>query len=179
MNNNGSSSKGKAVMFARESKSQNKLVQEMFLVATRHYVDTLREEIRKAIEEKLEQGVYPGRAPFGYQNNRTQRSIEIHPKTAPIIQRIFKLHATGQYSMPKLQRAISKSTGVKLSTKRLRCILQSPFYTGSFVWDGRKYKGTHHVLVQAKTYGKVQRLLAKSQVRTASCAPTARRTAHV
>jgi site-specific DNA recombinase len=151
------------------TKSQDKLVQGMFLLLARHYVHSLREEINKGINKKLEQGLYPGRAPFGYQNNRIKRSIEIHPQTARVVSRIFKLYATGQYSLAKLQKVVSKNAGLKLSTDRLRDILRSPFYTGAFVWKGRLYCGVHQAIVPATTHGKVQRLLGKTHASNVGC----------
>ena len=36
--------------------------------------------MKKGMQEKAEQGTYPGRAPFGYRNNQATRAIEIHPE---------------------------------------------------------------------------------------------------
>ena len=35
----------------------------------RNYIENLREEVKKGMREKAEQGVYPSRPPFGYRNN--------------------------------------------------------------------------------------------------------------
>jgi site-specific DNA recombinase len=42
----------------------------------RNYIENLREEVRKGMREKAEQGIYPSRPPLGYRNNKLRsRSI--------------------------------------------------------------------------------------------------------
>jgi hypothetical protein len=61
----------------------------------RNYSENLREEVKKGMQEKASQGIYPGRPPFGYRNNGGTRSIEIHPEKAAIAERIFELVRIG------------------------------------------------------------------------------------
>src|SRR5712692_6127244 len=131
---------------SREAKSQAKLIHGMQLVLARNYIENLREEVKKGMREKAEQGIYPGRAPFGYRNNRADRTIEIHPVNAPIVTKIFELYASGQYSLSKLQKAVRCSTGKTISRAYLHTILTNPFYVGHFVWGGKLYRGTHKPL---------------------------------
>jgi site-specific DNA recombinase len=69
-------------IISKDAKSQAKLIHGMQLVLARNYIENLREEVKKGMREKAEQGVYPGRAPFGYRNNRADRTIQIHPENA-------------------------------------------------------------------------------------------------
>ena len=41
----------------------------------RNYIDNLREEVKKGMREKAEQGIYPSRPPLGYRNNKLERTI--------------------------------------------------------------------------------------------------------
>ncbi len=50
------------------------------------------------MQDEASQGVYPGRAPFGYGNNEGTRSIEIHREKSAIAQRVFELYVSGRYS---------------------------------------------------------------------------------
>jgi len=74
------------LILSKESKSQEKLVHGFHLLLAKNYSDNLREEVRKGMQEKAEQGIYPGRAPLGYRNNKLEHTIEIDPDTAPIPQ---------------------------------------------------------------------------------------------
>jgi DNA invertase Pin-like site-specific DNA recombinase len=44
----------------------------------------LKEEVKKGMREKAEQGIYPSRPPMGYRNNNVEHTIEIDPVKAPI-----------------------------------------------------------------------------------------------
>src|SRR6266446_2707837 len=69
-------------IISKDAKSQTKLIHGMHLVLARHYIENLREEVKKGMREKAEQGMYPGRAPFGYRN-------QVHGATAPPTTAIF------------------------------------------------------------------------------------------
>src|SRR6266568_4107518 len=69
-------------IISKDAKSQAKLIHGMHLVLARHYIENLREEVKKGMREKAEQGMYPGRAPFGYRN-------QVHGATAPPTTAIF------------------------------------------------------------------------------------------
>lgn len=45
----------------------------------RNCIENLREEVKKGVREKAEQGTYPSRPPLGYRNNKLERSVEIDP----------------------------------------------------------------------------------------------------
>jgi DNA invertase Pin-like site-specific DNA recombinase len=55
-------------ILSKESKSQTKFMHDIHLAVARNYSENLREEVRKGMQEKASQGIYPGRAPFGYRN---------------------------------------------------------------------------------------------------------------
>src|SRR6266571_1606215 len=99
----------------------------MQLVLARNYIENLREEVKKGMREKAEQGIYPGRAPFGYHNNRADRTIEIHPANAQIVTRIFELYASGQHSLFELRAVVRKETGKPFVKSYLNTMLRNPF----------------------------------------------------
>ncbi len=94
---------------SKDSKSQVKFMHDIRLAMARNYSENLREEVKKGMQEKAEQGTYPGRAPYGYRNNQATRAIEIHPEKSAIAQRVFEMYASGRYSL----LAISKELRLK------------------------------------------------------------------
>jgi site-specific DNA recombinase len=48
-------------IISKYSKSQAKLVHGIQVVIARNYIENLREEVRKGMREKAEQGIYPSR----------------------------------------------------------------------------------------------------------------------
>jgi len=96
-------------VISKDSKSQAKLVHGIQVVIARNYIENLREEVRKGMREKAEQGIYPSRPPLGYRNNKLERTIEADPNKTLIAQRMFELYGSGQHSLTNLRKAISNA----------------------------------------------------------------------
>ena len=143
----------------KNARSQAKLMHGLQVVMARNYIDNLREEVRKGMREKAEQVIYPSRPPLGYRNNKLEHTIEIDSQNAPFAKRVFELYATGNYSLSGLRKIIQAETGKKFAKGYLHKILRNPFYSGFFVWDERKYKGTHSLIIEPRTFHNVQDVL--------------------
>jgi site-specific DNA recombinase len=143
-------------VICKESRSQDKFMHDIHVAVAKHYVENLRDEVKKGMREKAEQGIYPGRAPFGYRNNRLTRSVDVDETRAPILKRMFDLYATGRYSLTNLRRMIFEESGVRINRAYLETILKNPFYVGQFVWRGTIYDGKHSPLVSHDLFQRVQ-----------------------
>jgi site-specific DNA recombinase len=143
-------------VIAKYSRSQDKFMHDIHVAVAKHYSENLREEVKKGMREKAEQGIYPGRAPFGYKNNTATRDIEVDPQRAPVLSKIFEMYASGQYSLTTLREALLKTLGVRINRSYLETILKNPFYIGRFVWQGIEYKGTHEPLISLELFQRVQ-----------------------
>jgi site-specific DNA recombinase len=143
-------------VIGKDSRSQDKFMHDIHVAVAKNYLENLKEEVKKGMREKAEQGIYPGRAPFGYQNNPLTRSIDVNPEKAPIVRRIFELYATGSCSLTGLRQALITETGTRINRAYLDTMLKNPFYIGRFVWRGVEYKGLHGALVSADLFQRVQ-----------------------
>ena len=143
----------------KNARSQAKLIHGMQTVIARHYIDNLREEVRKGMREKAEEGIYPSRPPLGYRNNKLEHTIEVDPRNVPLAKRIFELHATGRYSLAALRKQIQAEFGKKLAKGYLHRLLRSPFYNGFFIWEGKKYRGTHAIFIDPLIFQRTQEIL--------------------
>jgi site-specific DNA recombinase len=143
-------------VIAKDSRSQDKFMHDIHVAVAKHYSENLREEGKKGMREKAEEGIYPSRPPFGYKNNPATRSIEVDPQRAPVLRRIFELYASGQHSLTTLRQAILRERGVLICRAYLEIILKNPFYIGRFNWQGIEYKGTHEPLVPPELFQQVQ-----------------------
>jgi site-specific DNA recombinase len=147
-------------IISKDSKSQAVLVYGFNLVMARHYSNNLREEVKKGMREKAAQGIYPGRAPFGYRNNKAERTIEIDPVDSPTVTRLFTLYATGSHSISSLRKILDVETGRNMSRNNIYLILHNRFYTGFFEWSGQTYPGKHPLFLDPKLFDQVQAVLA-------------------
>jgi site-specific DNA recombinase len=143
-------------VLSKNSRSQDKLTHGLHLLIARNYVENLREEVIKGMHEKAEQGVIPGRAPFGYRNNREKRSIEIHSENAEIVKFMFERYASGQCSLTNLRRAVRERFGKLMTRSYLHTILTNPVYLGIFEWGGKSFRGNHETFISPALFESVQ-----------------------
>jgi len=147
-------------IISKDAKSQTKLIHGIHVVLARNYIENLKEEVKKGMREKAEQGIYPSRPPLGYRNNKVERTIEVDPDKAPIAQRLFDLYGTGKYSLQTLRDAIRTEFGPSYPNGYLQRLLKNPFYVGLLVWEGKTHTGNHLPLVSRDTFDRVQGVLA-------------------
>lgn len=143
-------------IISKEAKSQEKLIHGIHVVLARNYIENLREEVKKGMREKAEQGVYPSRPPFGYRNNKFEHTIEIDPARVPVLTRMFDLYASGQHSLQDVWEILKQEFAIRLSKSHVEKLLKNPFYIGTFHWDGKSYQGTHTPLITRGLFDRVQ-----------------------
>jgi site-specific DNA recombinase len=143
-------------IIGKDSKSQAKLVHGIQVVIARNYIENLREEVRKGMREKAEQGIYPSRPPLGYRNNKLEHTIEIDSAKARIARRMFDLYASGQHSLNSVRKVLKTEFGFWIAKGYLERLLRNPFYKGQFIWEEKLYSGTHTPLVSAELFEQVQ-----------------------
>jgi site-specific DNA recombinase len=148
-----------AQIISRDSKSHDKLVHGLNLVMSCNYSDKLSEEVRKGMLEKMEQGIYPGRPPFGYRNNKGERTIEVHPENSRIALTVFTQYASGAYSLSELSRVVRKEMGRSISKTNLHKMLTNTFYIGICKFGGKAYSGTQQQFVSHALFERAQSVL--------------------
>lgn len=162
--------RGIAVHFAGESVDLRtrggRLSADILAVVSADYVRNLREEIRKGIEGRLKQGIYPFGAPIGYLNRGKGGKVkEIDPVRGPLVCLAFELYATGNYTLHTLReeldrRGLKNVKGGRLSITGVSTILNNPFYVGVIRFQRTKtYLGKHEPLISHALFGRVQQVL--------------------
>jgi site-specific DNA recombinase len=146
-------------VLSKNAKAQTKFMYGIELVSSKYYVDNLREDVIKGMREKAEEGIYPGRAPFGYRNNKGIRAIEIHPGNSAIAVHAFELYASGKYSLLSLSKELQRVSGTRISKTNLHKMFTNPFYTGQFNWGGRAYPGTHTPIITPELCARVHAVM--------------------
>ena len=96
------------------------------MAVAKFYSENLREEVKKGMCEKAEQGIYPAHAPFGYRNNRITRAIDIDPIKAPLVKHIFELYASGRHTLLSLRKAVRSETGILINRSYFDKMLKNP-----------------------------------------------------
>jgi site-specific DNA recombinase len=151
-------------IISKDSRSHAKFVHGIKVLLAKNYIDNLSEEVKKGMREKAEQGEYPGKAPFGYSNDKVSKLVIPDPKYTSMIVRLFEQYATGQHSLKSLMVLIFHEgwrtpRGRKVAKSMIEMILKNPFYIGDFLWRGSRYEGKHQPLISRQLFDQVQALL--------------------
>jgi len=161
---------GVEVHFANESLDLQtrggRLSADIQAVVAADYIRNLREETKKGFYGRLKQGIYPIGAPLGYLDRGGGKVKEIDPRMGPLIQRAFRLYASGTYSLTRLVAemyvmGLRNRRGGKVTLNGLSTILNNPFYTGVIrIKKTREvFAGAHHPLIGKSLFDQVQAIL--------------------
>lgn len=136
--------------------------------------DQTSDKVKETLYEKARAGYFPGVAPPGYRNvdnpNPTegkfsQKIIIPDPVTAPLITEIFRLYATGLYSVYDIadqmaKRGLKSRNGYPLSASRVYDLLRNRIYVGEVHWGkGHCLEGKHEPLIDVDTFNRAQQVL--------------------
>ncbi len=148
------------------SHSTDKFMHTIKVCMAKNYIDNLSEEIRKGMNEKALQGIYPSRAPLGYLNQLVQgrKMIVPDPERAPLIRSLFEAFAEGRVSVRGLAKLAAEMglrtrTGRPLCKSQIHLLLKNEVYAGKVGWGGIDGDGIHEALVSKDVFYRVQHIL--------------------
>lgn len=127
----------------------------------KYYSDAISDNVKRATEQKLRKGEWPGRAPYGYKNvtiASNQTDIVVDDYLACIVQKAFGLYATGAYSMDLLCGKLKEDFQVEWAKGVLDKVLKNPFYYGVMVWKGKEYPHRYPPLITKMLFDQVQQM---------------------
>lgn len=155
-----------SLVLHKNSASQDKFIWGMHVVVAKNYADNLSEEVRKGQLEKLRQGWLPGVPPIGYTNVKHDgKTIQSLSGDAPLVLQLFKLAATGGYTLQTLSEEMARRglllDGRPLPISMLHRMLHNPYYTGALVWNGKTYVGSHEPIVSQRLFDEVQQAIGR------------------
>lgn len=128
------------------------------------YSDDLSVNVKRGNKTKLEKGGWPGIAPFGYLNDKLNKTIIVDEERSLYIRKTFELYATGGYSVMDIAdilytNGLRTRSGYKVHKSKIHTILSNPFYCGLMKRDGKLYQGRHEPEVPQELFEQVQDVL--------------------
>ncbi len=152
--------------FRFESDPQGKFMLNIMFGQSKYYVDSLAENTKRGLREKLRRGEFPGRAPIGYLNDYRTKKIIIDKERAPIIKEAFELYATGNATIDTIrtffaERGVFSRTGHTLIRTYVSSLLSNSFYYGHFRYKGDVYEGTHQPIISKALFDKVDAIFKR------------------
>lgn len=154
-----------------ENNASSIMTDTVLATVNQFYRDQVSDKVKASLYAKVEAGYFPSIPPVGYVNvdnpdqnaDRLARKIIVpDPVTAPLITELFRLYATGVYSVYDLtdlmnERGLRSHKGYEMSPSRIYDLLKNRIYLGEVKW-GKAYmkKGKHTPLIDEATFNQVQ-----------------------
>jgi|SRR6185312_1045014 len=162
----------KFVAYTFENTAEGRFMLSIMLSQATYYSDNLSNRVSLAIDTKLGQGWRPNLAPLGYLNDRNTSTIVPDPERFPLVQELWRLMLTANYSVRHLWDMAANEWGLRtrqhaklgnrpVALSAIYRILTSPFYAGVLTRAERCYPGKHVRMVTIDEFQRVQELLGR------------------
>ena len=149
-----------------DSTSQGKFMLNMAFGQSKYYVDSLSENTKRGLRQKVRNGDYPTLAPIGYINDSRTKTVVVDRKKAKIIKQAFEYYVSGDKRLEDVSNFLAKhnvfsKTGKIVHKSRATSILSNPFYTGLFRYGGELHEGKYEPIISKKLFDEAQEMLKK------------------
>ena len=130
---------------------------------SKYFVDSLRENVKRGLRQKVRRGGWPGKAPIGYLNERNMRKLVVNKDKAKWVKRVFEMYATGSYTVISLRNflreRIKSNTNKPISFSMVHNMLTCPLYYGAMIYKGEYHLATHEPIISKKLFDKAEEVL--------------------
>ena len=129
-------------------------------------MDNLSENVKRGNRQKLRNGVWPSKAPYGYTNNPKTRGIDVDEEKSKIVKKSFQLFAEGGVSFTGISQFMFKFGIMREGEKpvkvgQVKNMLSNRFYLGILKYAGEYYQGSHKTFISKKLFDEVQKQVEK------------------
>ena len=147
-----------------ENTPQGKFSLSMAFVQSKYYVDSLSENTKRGLRQKVRMGIFPSQAPIGYINDSRTKTIVVEKKKAKILRLAFERYTKGNQRLEDIanflaKNGISTRSGKRISKTRVSFILSNPFYVGLFNYAKELHEGKHEPIISKKLFDEAQEIL--------------------
>lgn len=149
------------------STPQGSLMLGIMASVAKYETEARRENIRSSQRKRVEHGLFPGHASYGYENygESQRRLIRVQLEEAANVRLIFELYETGKFTVRSLigelwRRSVRYTQRTpRFGHSKLHRILTDRSYLGEVFYRGEWHPGTQPPLVELRSFERVQRLL--------------------
>ena len=148
---------------------EGKMIDTILASVNQFQSDINSRKTRKALQEKFNQGWWPGWAPLGYVNvtqegaaeaQRLRKTVAQDPESWALLREGFHLFLNGNYAADQLRellhaKGLRSKTGKKIPHSVMVHILRNPFYAGFMVWKGQRKIGRHAPMISLAEHQKI------------------------
>ena len=145
------------------SNSADILRWDMGVMFAKSYVTQLSDNVRRSLEQKLRNGEWLGKAPFGYINLDLpdgKKWIEQNGVKAQAVMDMYFWYSTASYSMKEIRKKLIDDYGITMPVSMVDRILKNPFYYGMMRIKNADYPHKYAPLIAKELFDKVQSVKA-------------------
>lgn len=152
-----------------DGRAHDQFIHWIKVAMAEHYSNNLSEEIRKGLDEKVQQGIYHTHAPLGYLNvaepGTKRKMIAIDSARGPIVKQLLLEYASGSHSIKTLavraeELGLRTKKGNRVYKSGIEDILRNPAYCGIIRRNGVDYDGVHEPLISEATWQTIQDVMS-------------------
>ena len=149
-----------------ESTPQGKFMLSIAFGQSKYYVDNLSENVKRGNRQKLRNGVWPSKAPYGYINNPKTRGIDIDEEKSKVVKKSFQHFADENISFTGVSQFMFKF-GIKregdkpVKVGQVKNMLSNRFYLGVLKYAGEYYQGSQKTFISKQLFDEVQKQVEK------------------
>jgi len=146
----------------KNAKSHEKFQWDIYIAIAHQYSNNLSEETKKGLQEKFNQGYWPGWAPLGYLNKEIdeKKTTIPDPEKWHLVRKAFKMYSTGNYSVVKIveelyKEGLTSKTGKKVPYSIMTDTLRNSFYAGLMKWNGQEKMGQYQPMIALEEHRQI------------------------
>lgn len=127
----------------------------------KYFADAISDNVKRAIEQKVRNGEWIGRAPYGYKyidGENDTREIIIDDYAAHIVRRAFELYATGAFSMGLVSKKLKEEFGLEWTVSYVDKVFNNHFYYGQMRVNGNLYAHKYKPIITKELFNVVQKV---------------------
>lgn len=133
---------------------------------SKYFVDSLRENVKRGLRQKVRRGEWPHQASLGYLNDRNTRKIVVDKAKAPFVKKSFEEYSTGKYTLLKIlnflrENDIRSNTERPISISMVQNMLTNHLYYGAMIYKNEYHLATHEPIISKKLFDKCQEVMSK------------------
>ena len=86
---------------------------------SKYYVDSLSENTKRGLRQKVRMGIFPSQAPLGYLNDSRTKTIVVEKKKSKIVRLAFEKYTKGNMRLEDVSNFLAKSGVTTRTGKRI------------------------------------------------------------
>ena len=133
------------------------------LSLAQYYSNSISDNVKRAQEQKLRNGEWPGKAPYGYKNitkGEDKKDIVIDEFASKVVKKMYEWYSTSAYSLLLIKNKLKSDCNIEFSKGYIDAIMKNPFYHGVMRYNGNLYPHRYEPVITKELFDKVQEIKA-------------------